>query len=147
MYDELDIFKKYVKDNNIQSYLTYQLDLKNLVKLMTKDDYKNMQETLFDEESFETEEESYIANLILKYNLNQNNFIFKIHKITGFIITFHCLVSISVLKILYSNFISTFAILGFQVILFIPLVSIPSFFAIAFTSSVLFIFLTPIFLI
>ena len=67
MYDELDIFKKYVKDN-IQSYLTYQLDLKNLVKLMTKDDYKNMQETLFDEESFETEEESYIANLILKYN-------------------------------------------------------------------------------
>lgn len=68
MYDELDTLKKYAEENNIKSYLTYVQDLDKLVKLMTVQDYKNMEDSLFDEESFETEEKSYMANLILKYN-------------------------------------------------------------------------------
>lgn len=68
MYDELDLIKNYVKNNNIKSYLTYELDMQNIIKLMTAQDYKNMEDSIFEEDSYDTLEESYIANLIFKYN-------------------------------------------------------------------------------
>ena len=67
----METIEKYVKENNIKSYLDCS-DMNNIIAMLTKKDKSNMNELEF-EDNYDTKEESYVANLIENYNYELAN--------------------------------------------------------------------------
>lgn len=63
----METIQKYIKKNNIKSYLSIVLDMYNIIDMLSKEDKKDMEELEF-EDNYNTVEESYVANLIENYN-------------------------------------------------------------------------------